>query len=131
MTMFEIFVILQVFAVGFICGQFYLAYKIRKTMQNIGESLGIDLKGLEDQLANGQSTIKVTRAENYFTEITNNSIYLYCKETGKFVAQAEDLTKLAEEVYHHSKVKFATVNHNNQNLTFIEGKIVKNLEIIE
>lgn len=129
--MFEVFVILQVFAVGFICGQFYLAWKIRKTMQKIGESLGIDLDGLERQLANGESTIKVTRAENYFTEVTSNSILLYCKETGKFIAQAEDLTKLAEEVYNHSKVRFATVNHNNQEFTFIEGKIVKNLEIIE
>lgn len=129
--MFEVFVILQVFAVGFICGQFYLAWKIRKTMQKIGESLGIDLDGLERQLATGESTIKVTRAENYFTEVTSNSILLYCKETGKFIAQAEDLTKLAEEVYKHSKVRFATVNHNNQEFTFIEGKIVKNLEIIE
>lgn len=129
--MFEVFVILQVFAVGFICGQFYLAWKIRKTMQKVGESLGIDLDGLERQLANGESTIKVTRAENYFTEVTSNSILLYCKETGKFIAQAEDLTKLAEEVYNHSKVRLATVNHNNQEFTFIEGKIVKNLEIIE
>lgn len=129
--MFEIFVILQVFAVGFMCGQFYLAYKIRKTMTRIGQTLGIDLQGLEDRLANGQSTITVTRAENYFTETTKNSILLYCKETGKFVAQAENLAQLAQEVYDHCKVRIATVKHNDEEFTFIDGKIVKNLEIIE
>ena len=129
--MFEIFVILQVFAVGFMCGQFYLAYKIRKTMKKIGETLGIDLQGLEDGLAKGQSTLTVTRAQNYFTETTKNSILLYCKETGKFVAQAENLAQLAQEVYDHSKIRIATVKHNDEEFTFIDGKIIKNLEIIE
>lgn len=131
MSMFEIFVILQVFAIGFICGQFYLAYKIRRTMQKIAQTLGIDLQGLEEGLANGKSTITVTKAQKYFTETTKNSILLFCKDSGKFVAQAEDLAKLAEEVYEHSKIRFATVKHNNEEFTFIEGKIVKNLEIIE
>ena len=60
-----------------------------------------------------------------------NSILLYSKSTGNFIAQAETMAQLADDLYKFNKARFAIVKHDEEEFVFIEGKIVPNLQVIE
>lgn len=129
--MFEILVLVQVFALGWICCRFYMAYKLTNMLKKFAEQNNMTIEELGETFfdLNGVNarTIKVP---NLFTESTNNSILLYNKDTGNFVAQAKTVNELAEHIHKFNNISFALVDHENTQLWFVEGKVRDDLKEI-
>jgi type II secretory pathway pseudopilin PulG len=128
MTMLEtILIVVNVFILGYIIGQSVMAYKIRATLRKLAEDNGMDFDEMERTFLSN-SNVNVIKVPNLFTETNRNSILLYNKDTGKFVAQAETFDELAENVYKFNNIKFALVTHDDQMFWFVEGKVKNDLQ---
>lgn len=57
-----------------------------------------------------------------YTEVENNTIYLYEKKTNKFQCQATTIEDLAKEF--GNKNYIARVFHDNKELWFVEGEVL-------
>lgn len=121
----EFFIYLNVFIAGWLCCQFYLAWKLHKAFKKIAEENNLTMEELASTFfeTRGINT-QVIKVPNYFTEITSNSILLYSKDTGDFVSQANSIEQLAKNVYEFNKIKYASVNHNDNQFWFLEGKVL-------
>ena len=130
--MYEILVLFNFFIFGWIACRFYMAYKLRNALKKIAEENGLTIEELGESLFEMQGiSTKAIRVPNLFTELTDNSILLYNKDTGNFVAQAETVQELAEHVYKFNKISFALVNHDDKQVWFVEGKVKDDLKEIE
>lgn len=130
--MYEFLVLLNVFMLGWIACRFYMAYKLRNALKKIAEQNGLTIEELGENLFEMQGiNAKTIRVPNLFTEYNNNSILLYNKDTGNFVAQAQTMQELAEHVYKFNKINFALVNHDDKQVWFVEGEVKDNLKEIE
>ncbi len=128
----DILVFINGIILGWILGQAYVAYKLRKALKNVAEENGMTLEELVEAVQGVESaTSKVINVPNLFTEVSENSIMLYNKDTGKFMGQAKSVEELAENLYKFDKVKFASVNHDERQFWFVEGKIKNDLKEIE
>jgi len=132
MDMYEFLVLAQGFMLGWVACRFYMAWKIHKTIKKIADDNGIDLNDMAETFLETRGIqTSVIQVPNLFTELTKNSILLYNKDTGKFIAQAETIEELAENVYKFDNIKFAYVNHNTEKFWFVEGKVRTDLKEIE
>jgi len=114
----ELLDLLLAFSIGWYAGQMYLSWQIKKKMDKVCESLGIDINkyNLEDI-----TEIKVNRVPNMFTEYEGNSVYLYNKDNGNFVCQGNTLEDLARTV--NKEYTAAIVFDKEQKIIFHDGKI--------
>lgn len=117
---------------GWILGQAYVAYKLRKALKKVAEDNGMTLEEMADMFKDVDiKGAKVINVPNLFTEIAGNSIMLYSKDTGKFMGQAQTVEELAENLYKFDKIGFALVKHDSREFWFVEGKIKNDLKEIE
>lgn len=128
----DLIVYANIFALGWISCQVYLAWKLRKALKKVAEDNGMSLEELANNFFDAQGIqTSVTKVPNYFTETNGNSILLYSKDTGDFIGQADSVEELAENLLKYDKVKFALVNHDSKQYWFVDGKVqndVKNIE---
>ena len=101
---------------GFILSNMIMAYKIRRIIKMLAVQL------------NEPSNTKSVEVPNMFTEMYENSIMLYDKTTNNFVCQAKSLEELAQNLLEFKQIKRAVVNHADEQLLFVEGKIEKHLK---
>lgn len=128
----DILVFINGIIFGWILGQAYVAYKLRKALKRVAEENGMTLEELVEAAQGVEtSASKVINVPNLFTEVSGNSIMLYNKDTGMFMGQAKSVEELAENLYKFDKVKFALVNHDERQFWFVEGKIKNDLKEIE
>jgi len=128
----DIFIFINGIIFGWIWGQAYVAYKLRKALKKVAEENGMTLEELAETMQGIETSVsKVINVPNLFTEVSGNSIMLYNKDTGKFMGQAKSVEELAENLYKFDKVKFALVNHDERQFWFVEGKIKNDLKEIE
>ena len=120
----------HLFLAGWVSCHFYMVWKLRQALKKVAEDNGMSLEEMAEKYfaMNGVNVIKVP---NYFTEINGTSILLYNKDTGDFISQAYSIDELADKVYKFNKVKFALVNHNDQQYWFVEGKVENDLKNIQ
>lgn len=132
MNIMDIFIFINGIIFGWIWGQAYVAYKLRKALKKVAEENGMTLEELAETMQGIETSVsKVINVPNLFTEVSGNSIMLYNKDTGKFMGQAKSVEELAENLYKFDKVKFALVNHDERQFWFVEGKIKNDLKEIE
>lgn len=128
----DLIVYANIFALGWISCQAYLAWKLRKALKKVAEDNGMSLEDLANNFFQAQGIqTSVTRVPNYFTETNGSSILLYSKDTGDFIGQADSVEELAKNLYAYDKVKYALVSHDNKQYYFVDGKVeneVKNIE---
>lgn len=127
----EIIILLSVFLFGWFAGQVYVGFKLRQAIRKVAEDNGMTLEELQEIFSESKGLGKVIKVPNLFTENNDNSILLYNKDTGCFVAQAATLDQLAEDVYKFDKIKFALVKHDSKEFWFVEGKVKNDLKEIE
>jgi len=128
----DLIVYANIFALGWISCQVYIAWKLRRALKKVAEDNGMSLEELANNFFDSQGIqTNVIKVPNYFTEINESSILLYNKDTGDFTGQAYTVEELAENLYKYDKVKFALVNHNDQQYRFVEGKVENDLKNIE
>ena len=116
----DIFYILLAFSIGWFGGQYYMALQLKKQIAKIAERYGMTLEELVKSFEQ-VTTIEIKKVPNLVTEYQGNTIYLYNKDTGKFICQATSLDELAELC--HNEYKAALVEDKNTNLIFANGKI--------
>lgn len=132
--MFEFLFLVQVFFLGWFCHSFYLAYKLRKIIKRIAEENDLTLEQINsiiDNTQHGDNKVKVVSAPILFTESAENTIMLYSKETGTFMCQAKTVEDLADNLYKFNKVKFALIQHGNEEFWFVEGKVKNDIKELE
>lgn len=123
----DILIYINLFILGWFSCQFYIAYKIRKAIKKVAEDNGMSFEELANTLFETPGIkANLVKIPNYFTEINGNSILLYRKDTGDFVSQAYSIDELAENIYKFNNISYALVNHNDEQLMFIEGKVENN-----
>jgi len=104
MTLLDIILLL---ALGWVMGEFYTMYKLRK---NIRTYLIIE--------ENTRPT--VFKLE---TELVGDIILLYDRDTNDFICQGNSLQQLAELSREYKKIEYATVKHGDYIVAFIEGRV--------
>lgn len=117
---------LAVFAIGWWAGQAYMLIKFRQKLKQIVEDAGMTLDEWADTV--NDLTIKAVKIPNLFTELAENSIMLYNKDTGAFVCQATSLDELAMLANEYNKITVAVVKHNDNEIYFIDGKVKNSLQ---
>ena len=106
MTLLDIILIL---ALGWVMGEFYTMYKLRKNIRSyliIQEEIRPTVYKLE-------------------TELVDNTILLYDRETNNFICQGNSLEQLAQLSREYKKIEYATVKHGDYFVAFIEGKVTE------
>lgn len=128
----DLIVYANIFALGWISCQAYLAWKLRQALKKVAEDNGMSLEDLAKNFFEAQGIqTSVTKVPNYFTESNGSSILLYSKDTGDFIGQADSVEELAKNLYTYDKVKYALVSHDNKQYYFVDGKVENELKNIE
>ena len=127
MDLYYILALIQGFILGWTLCKLVINYRVRKALSVIAESNGMTL----DQMTNVITNQEVLEVPNLFTEVMEHSIMLYNKDTNQFVCQGHNIDELAQTLMNHNKIEVALVNHNNEKVWFVEGKVRKNLKEIE
>ena len=105
MTLLDIILIL---ALGWVMGEFYTMYKLHKNIQSM--------------------IIKKPIKSNVYkleTELVDDIILLYDRETNDFICQGNSLEQLAKLSKEYKKIEYASVKHGEYFVAFIEGKVDK------
>jgi hypothetical protein len=106
MTLLDIILIL---ALGWVMGEFYTMYKLRKNIRSyliIQEEIRPTVFKLE-------------------TELVDNTILLFDRDTNDFICQGNSLEQLAQLSREYKKIEYATVKHGDYFVAFIEGKVTE------
>lgn len=120
----DLIVYANIFALGWISCQAYIAWKLRRALKKVAEDNGMSLEELANTFFETQGIqTNIVKVPNFFTETNGNSILLYNKDTGDFIGQAYTVEELAENLYKFDKIKLALVNHNEKQYWFVEGKV--------
>jgi|LauGreDrversion4_2_1035121.scaffolds.fasta_scaffold30162_3 hypothetical protein len=127
MDLIIILVFMQGFFLGWLVCKMVINYKVRKALSVIADANGMTL----DEMTSVVIESEEVEVPNLFTEIVNNSIMLYNKDTNQFVSQASSIDELAKAVMDYNKIDVALVNHNDEKIWFVDGKVCKNLKEIE
>lgn len=120
--------LIQGFVLGWIAHKIVISFQIKRAIERIAKEHNLSVEEVISQVSPESKVIKVPYL---FTEAVNNSIMLYNKETKQFVSQATSLEELAKNLMEHNKINLAVVNHDNEMLWFVEGKIKKDIKEIE
>ena len=107
MTLLDIILLL---ALGWVMGEFYTVYKLRKNLRSI-----IIIK-------EEPARPNVFKLE---TELVDDIILLYDRETHDFICQGNSLEQLAQLSREYKKIEYATVKHGDYFVAFIEGKVTE------
>ena len=106
MTLLDIILIL---ALGWVMGEFYTNYKLLKNLRSI-------------------VIIEEVKRPNVYkleTELVDDIILLYNRETNDFICQGNSLEQLAKLSKEYKKIEYASVKHGEYFVAFIEGKVDK------
>ena len=106
MTLLDIILIL---ALGWVMGEFYTNYKLLKNLRSI-------------------VIIEEVKRPNVYkleTELVDDIILLYDRETNYFICQGNSLEQLAKLSKEYKKIEYASVKHGEYFVAFIEGKVDK------
>ena len=106
MTLLDIILIL---ALGWVMGEFYTMYKLRKNIRSY-------------LIIQEETRPTVFKLE---TELIDDIIFLYDRDTNDFICQGNSLEQLAQLSREYKKIEYATVKHGDYFIAFIEGKVTE------
>lgn len=98
-----------VFLFGFLVGELYLAFRIRKVLEDM----------IEESYDEEEATVEVFKLK---TEVTSDSILLY-DEQGLFICQGKTIEELAVMADKYSGIKYAAVLHDAKIVMFMDGVV--------
>jgi len=106
MTLLDIILIL---ALGWVMGEFYTMYKLRKNIRSY-------------LIIQEETRPTVFKLE---TELIDDIIFLYDRDTNDFICQGNSLEQLAQLSREYKKIEYVTVKHGDYFVAFIEGKVTE------
>ena len=112
--MIEILFIILIFASGFFAGEAVTLYRMRQYIAKIASELKISIEETE-------KTETKPAVRSLETEVHNDILYLYDKNTRDFICQGNSLDELAKLANDYKKISGAIVLHNNKLFAFKDG----------
>lgn len=100
------------FLIGFVLGEVYLAFRLRKVLESMVEA------ALEEE-AEEESLVEVYKLK---TESTNDSILLY-NDQDQFICQGKTIEELAILSKENYGISFAAVMHHGKIVMFMNGAV--------
>ena len=98
-----------VFLIGFVLGELYLSFRIRKVLEDM----------IEDSIDEEETMVELFKLK---TEISDDSILLY-DEQGVFICQSKTIEELAVMADKYSGIKYAAVMHDTKIIMFVDGVV--------
>lgn len=108
-----------VFALGYYVGEAVALFKVRQQIRKFTKILGYDI---DEEIRKSQEDIQIIRVRKLETEVVNNVLYLYDKETRDFICQGSSMSELAELAKERKNIVGAVVTHGEQVFMFADGK---------
>jgi hypothetical protein len=105
--MIDLLFLLIVFFSGYYSGRMSMAWKIRHLLFK-GDTL---------------QTENVIVIDKLFIEQSNNTMYLYDFEANTFICQGQSIDELASLSHKYKNIKYAVVQHGDEMLSFVNGKV--------
>lgn len=99
-----------VFLIGFVVGELYIGFRLRKVLEDMIE------KSIEDE---EETLVELFKLK---TEINADSILLYDEE-GLFICQGKTIEELAVLAEKYSGIKYAAVMHEEKIVIFMDGVV--------
>lgn len=113
--MFELFILLAVFGIGFYVGETMFAWRIRHLIFKEAKEQGINIDFVPENTKPNIAKL--------FIEKSNDMMYLYDYEKHTFLCQAKSLDELAALAQKYKHIKYAVVAHEDDMLMFIDGAV--------
>jgi len=101
----ELLVFLFIFFSGYYTGRMTMAWKVRHL------------------LFKSDSVHSEIVIEKLFIEQSNNVLYLYDYEANTFICQGNTIDELASLSHKYKNIKYAIVQHGDNMLSFVNGKV--------
>lgn len=96
-----------VFVIGFLLGEVFFAYRVRKTLTRLYENPSLRV-------------IEMPTVAKLKTEKVDDSLLLY-DAADTFICQAKTFEELTTLISERTDIKYAAIMHDNKIFTFIEG----------
>lgn len=113
--MIDIIFIALVFVCGFFAGEAVTLFRMRRYIIKMASELKINI---EEEAEKNTEIQKVRTLE---TEVHNDVLYLYDKDTRDFICQGQTLDELAKIAKEYKKISGAIVLHNDKVYAFKDG----------
>lgn len=113
--MFEIFILIVVFGIGFYVGETTFAWRIRHLIFKEAKEQGIKI-----ELDAPETKPNIAKL---FIEKANNIMYLYDYDAKTFVCQGNSIDELALLAQKYKNIKYAVVQHDEEMLIFVNGSV--------
>lgn len=113
------------FAFIFVCLGIVIGFQLHKMIVAYYLNNVINLLSKHRDISTKEDDSPRTHFPILFTEVNGNSIMLYNRKTKGFVCQANTIEELAQNLLDFKKIDYAMVDHNDEQLLFIEGKVEK------
>ena len=118
----DILLLALIIVIAFQAGKHYGYYKIVTLMKQVAEEQGIDLEkelGLVKEQEDGKKVPAVYKLE---VETHGNLLYLFDKETDRFICQGSNVQELAKLAKELKQVNYAAVKHGDKIFQFKDGE---------
>lgn len=126
--MFEIFIIVFIFWLGYQFGQVALSWKLRDILRKEAIKEGIVVDGNYNIINVKDEKPNVFQL---FIEKANNILYLYDRENDTFVCQGSSLVELAKLAKEYKNIKYAAVIDGNEVYAFVDGTVKTEQEVLK
>jgi hypothetical protein len=122
--MLEIIIFGFVFWIGYEAGIIVTSYRLRYLIYKEAKRVGI-LTEIEPELEEKPIVSQL------FVEKSNDTLYLYDKDTDGFICQGSTLQELAILAQKYNNIKYAAVMIGEEIYAFVDGKVRAEKEIIK
>lgn len=115
----ELLYIIVIFVVGFMCGDAYAVYRVRKLINKVinGE---VTAEDIEEESPKPPVALNV--------ETTNGIMYLFDTDDN-FICQGESLKDLAKHAMQNKRIEYAKVKAGDDIVYFIKGVVAKTVDL--
>lgn len=120
--MFELLIFIVGLFIGYHVGYSVLIWRIKDLIIKEAKSEGLDVSMFEE-------TKPTTTVSQLFIERANDVLYLYEKDMGTFICQANSVEELAKLAKEYKQITYAAVmdEHTNDVFAFVDGKVETNI----
>lgn len=118
----ELLILFTIVVVAFQAGKHYGYYKIVKLMKEVAEEQGIDLEkelGIVKEKEESKKNPSVHKLE---VETHGDLLYLFDKESDRFICQGSSVQELAKLAKELKQVNLAAVKHGDKLFAFKDGE---------
>lgn len=112
----DFFVFFIIFMFGFVIGEMITMMRLRNSLNRISKELKLDFPSKDEDT-------QIQKSLRMFTERVGDVLYLYDKETDKFICQASTIEELGILAKQYKNIKRGTIVHDDKVFLLLDGSI--------